>query len=116
MFKITNTRQLGTIYTITDSNGDPLDTIQVINSEEILNAALGAYDDTFLNYSDYLTQSIECLSGFDENALYRTLWWTRPAVGSSVGFDYDLDLAQSIEHAIRYGYDAIIIEDIPATE
>lgn len=115
MFKITNTRQLGTIYTITDSNNDALGTMQVIYASDILESALGEYDDTYTSYTEYLTKSIEYFSGQDSTQLHKTLCWTKSK--SPLGIDDDeLHLTQAFEYAITHGYTTIIFEDIPNEE
>ncbi len=109
MFKITDTRKLGTIYKISDSSGEMLGSIQVIYDTEILEAAIGEYNDTHSDYNEYLTHSIEHFTGCEDNELYRTLWW--PSLEPGDTLDMDSHLAQAFEHAIKYGYDTVILED-----
>lgn len=115
MFKITNTRQLGTIYTITDSNNDTIGTLQVMYASDILDSALGEYDETYTSYNEYLTKSMEYFSGYDSRQLYKTLCWTK--VKSPLGSDNEeMHLTQAFEYAIKHGYTTIIFEDIPDEE
>ena len=111
MFNTTDVRLLGTTFTITDSDGNPIRTMQVISALEITDAALGHFDDSFANYEEYLAQSIECLSGFASNP-YRVLWWNCEGASEFANSDRELNIPRAVEHALKYGYDAIIVEDV----
>ena len=111
MFNTTDVRLLGTTFTITDANGTPIRTMQVISALEITDAALGDFDDSFENYEDYLKQSIDCLSGFASSP-YRVLWWNCEGASEFATSDIELDIPKAFEHALKHGYDAIILEDV----
>ena len=111
MFKITNTKKIGKLLTITDIDGIPLGTLHLVHASELLNVAFGEYDSSFISYSNYLKQSVACLSGFNQNQLYRTLCWVRKGITDS---ERDSDLTQAIEYAIQHGYTAVILEDNPS--
>ena len=69
------------------------------------------FDESFLSYEDYLEQSIECLSGFARSP-NRVLWWNCELASEFATQDIELNIPKAFEHALKYGYDAIIIEDI----
>jgi len=104
MFKITNIGLLGVDYTVTDTSGKVIQTIQVVSSKEILDAALGEFTEEFSSIDEYLEKSIKCLSGYKNSSLYTTLWWP--------SFDEHIDLTQIIEYAVEYGYNKIILEHL----
>ena len=105
MYKITNIGLLGTDYTITDSKGKIIQTVQVVSTTDILDAALGEFDESFSSIDEYLEQSLQCLSGFMKNSLYKTLWWSTP--------EQEFDLVEVIEYAVQNGYTKIILEHMP---
>jgi len=107
MFKITNIGLLGSDYTVADTNGKVLQTVQVVSSKEILDAALGEFNDNFQSIDDYLEKSIKCLSGYKNVEPYEILWWPTE--------EEELDLVEIIEYAIQNGYTKIILEHITAT-
>lgn len=104
MFKLTNIESLGTSYTVQDTTGRIIKTIQVIPHREILDAALGPYTDLFGDMQTYLEKSIEVLEGFEEVDLYTTLWYSTQ--------DEKVVLKDLIEFAIQHGYDKIILEQL----
>jgi hypothetical protein len=109
MYKITNIESLGTDYTVADSNGKVIDTIQVIPHTEILEAALGEYtSDIFDNISSYLEKSISVLEGNEAINPHRVLWYSTTKD--------EIVLAEVIEYAIKHGYDKIILEHLGETE
>ncbi len=109
MFKITNIESLGTAYTVQDQSGRIIKTIQVIPHTEILDAALGAYNDAFGDMQTYLERSIEVLEGFEEVDIYNTLWYATT--------EEKVILKDLIEFAIQNGYDKIILEQLePVTD
>lgn len=101
MFKITNIEALGTDYTVADRNGQILKTIQVIPHEEILEAALGEWEEGE-SIAKYLEKSIAVLAGFDAIAPNTTLWYSTD--------DDTVKLSDVFEYAIKNGYDRIILE------
>lgn len=109
MHELHDVQTLGVIYTITDDVGKELGKVQVLFPHEITDVAFGEYNDTFIDYRDYLIQSKECFSGQDEDQLYRTLWWCRTCYTDK---ERDHDLLQAFEYAIQHNYTTIIIEDI----
>jgi hypothetical protein len=105
MYKITDILSLGTDYTVADRNGNILKTVQVITAQEILDAALGPYnEDAFDDYDSYLEKSIAVLSGFDEVDTNKILWYAT--------IDEEVTLSDVIEYAIKNGYDKIILEHL----
>lgn len=106
MFKITNITMLGTDYTVANSNGEIIKTIQVITHTDILNASLGKYEEALGSVQQYMEKSIALLCGFndiDPNP-YKTLWYATP--------DEEVVLSEIIEYAIKNGYDRIILEHL----
>lgn len=104
MYKITNIETLGEEYTVTYKNGNVINTVQVLYNTDILSAALGEYNDTFTSITDYLTRSIEQLDGYADIDPSRVYW--------HITRQKELDLSTIIEHAIKHGYDKIIVEYI----
>ncbi len=101
MYKITNIESLGTDYTVADRNGKIIKTIQVIPHDEILEAALGEWNETE-SIQDYLKNSIAVLSGFEDIFPNTTLWYATN--------DDEVKLSEVFEYAIKNGYDRIILE------
>lgn len=105
MYRITDILTLGTEYTVADRSGNILRTIQVITESEILEAALGPYDeDSFESFSAYLEQSVAVLSGFGEIDPLGILWYAT--------LDEEVALSGVIEFAIKNKYDRIILEHL----
>lgn len=109
MFKLTNIDSLGNTYTVQDQEGKVIKTIQVIKQIDILNAALGPFNEQFESVQSYLEQSIAVLEGFEEVDLYKIHWH---ATSSDTVVLKDL-----VEYAIINGYDKIILEQLdPITD
>lgn len=109
MFKITNVDSLGTSYTVQDTNGKIIKTIQVIPHKEILGAAVGEYNDMFEGIQAYLEKSIAVLEGFEGVDIHTTLWYSTT--------EEKVILKEIIEYAIQHGYDKIILEQLePLTD
>ncbi len=108
MYKITNIETLGQDYTVSDTNGKVLKTIQIIPQIEILNAALGEYTEDFESFTEYLDKSIAELTGFDDIDPNKVLWYAT--------LDEEVVLSEVIEFAIRNGYDKIILEHLDILE
>lgn len=101
MFKITNIEALGTDYTVADRNGNVLKTIQVIPHDEILEAAIGPWEEG-MSISKYLSESVAVLAGFDAISPNTTLWYST--------YDDKVTLSEVFEYAIKNGYERVIIE------
>lgn len=101
MHKITNIDELGTVYTVTDRNGKILQSIQVITHDEILEAALGPWEEGD-SITEYLKNSTAVLDGFDALELHTTLWFATD--------DESCKLTSVFEYAIKHGYDRVILE------
>jgi hypothetical protein len=109
MYKITNIESLGTEYSISDQTGKIVKSIQIIPHEEILEAALGKYDDnTFLSYRNYLEKSKEVLDGFDQDGMYSVLWFSST--------QEEVVLSEIIEYAIKHNYSKVILEYLEETD
>lgn len=109
MIKITDIQTLGTDYTVADQKGNVIRTVQVIPHTEILDTALGVYDETVHgSYSQYLENSIAMLFGFEEVSPYKIYWFST--------YDEEVVLADLIEYAIKNGYDKIILEHLEDEE
>lgn len=104
MYKITNIETLGTEYSVADNKGNVIKNVQIIPHTEILDAALGEYDETFDSLSSYITESIAVLAG-NENIRPLSIYWHATE-------DEDVVLADIIEYAVKYDYDVIILEHI----
>lgn len=104
MYKITNIETLGTEYTVADQNGKIIKTIQIIPSNEILDAALGPYTESFGNLSSYLEKSVAVLEG-NEHINPLSVYWHSTE-------DAEISLDDVIEYAIKFGYDVVILEHI----
>lgn len=108
MFKITDILSLGEDYTISDSTGKVINTIQVIPLTELLEAALGPYTEEFGSYESYMEKSIATLSGFDEVDPTKVLWYATE--------DDEVVLSELIEYAVNHNYDKIILEHLEEIE
>ena len=107
MFRMTNIEELGADYNVADiESGEILKTVQVITQSEILEAALGPYNENFDSYSDYLEKSIAVMSGFVD--LTTTLWYATS--------EEEVVLADVLEYAIVNGYDKVILEHLEELE
>lgn len=108
MYKITNIDTLGTEYTVADTNGKIIRTIQVIPHTEILEAALGEFTSEFGTVSSYLEKSIAVLAGNEGISPYSIYWYSTEGD--------DVILSEIIEYAIKHGYDKIILEHLEPVE
>lgn len=104
----TNVCTLGSVYTVSDRNGNVLNTVQVISHKDILNAACGEFTAEFKSIKDYLDQSIAALSGFENIDPYKVLWFSTKAE--------EVVLADIISLALQNGYDKIIVEHLEDVE
>jgi len=108
MFKITNIESLGADYTVTDQSGKHIKTIQVLTHTDILEAALGPFNESFKTIDSYLEQSISVLSGVDKVDPLTVLWFTTE--------EEEVVLSELIEYAVKFGYDKIVIEYLDPLE
>lgn len=104
MFKITDILSLGSDYTISDPDGQIINTIQVIPLTELLDATLGPYTEEFGTYDNYMEKSIATLSGFDDVDPTKVLWYATE--------EDEVALAELIEYAIKHDYNRIILEHL----
>ena len=104
MYKNTDVLSLGTDYTVADRSGKILKTIQIMTQNDILDAALGPYNEEFGSFDEYLEKSIKVLSNFEQVNHNKVLWYS-----STVE---EIVLAEVIEFAIKNNYDKIILEYI----
>jgi len=104
MYKMTNIETLGTNYTVANTEGKVIKDIQIISHTEILEASLGPYTDSFDNMSAYLEKSIAMLEGNDEIDPNKIYWYSTE--------DEEVPLNDVIEHAVKYGYDVVILEHL----
>lgn len=104
MYKITNIEELGTDYTVADTDGKILNTIQIIPHSEILEAALGPYTEEFDSFKSYLKQSIKVMTGFENIDPNKILWHAT--------YDEEVVLSDIIQYAIQNGYDRVILEHL----
>lgn len=102
--KTNDLSRLGTTYKIVGKNGDAIKNIRLVRHEDILSSALGEYSDViYMDFDDYLEQTYEHVTGFNENPL-RVYWHTCSEV--------DYQLTDVMEICINQGYDTAIIEII----
>jgi len=107
--KITNIESLGTDYSIASLDKKIIKTIQVIPFNEILDAAVGAFDpEVHGNYAKYLQKSFEALEGFDNVNPHRVLWHATTSE--------NVDLVDVVAYALQHGYDKIILEYLSDAE
>ena len=105
MYKITDIQTLGTEYTVADSKGNVIKTVQVVTAQDILDAALGPYaEDMFGSFTAYLEKSIAVLSGFDDVNGLKTLWYS--------SYDEDVIIYDVIEYAVKNQYDRVVLEHL----
>ena len=102
MYKITDIQSLGTEYNLSDKNGIVIKTIQIIPYTEILDAALGPYNDSFGSYNEYLTKSIALFSGFESVDPNRVLWYASSSE--------EVVLADIMKAVIEGDYEKVILE------
>lgn len=104
MYKITNIDTLGTDYTVANQDGKVIKNIQIIPHTEILEAALGPYNDSFGDIKTYLEKSIAVLEGNEDINMSRVYWYSTE--------DNEVVLSEVIEYAINNGYDKVILEHL----
>jgi hypothetical protein len=102
MYKITDIQSLGTEYNLSDKNGKIVKTVQIIPYTEILEAALGPYNESFGSYNEYLTKSTALLSGCELVDPYKVLWYASNSE--------EVILAEVIEVVIKGDYEKVILE------
>lgn len=108
MYKMTNIDTLGTDYTVADQTGKVIKNVQIIPHTEILEAALGPYNDSFGNIKNYLEKSIAVLEGNEDIDISRVYWYSTE--------DDEVVLSEIIEYAINNGYDKIILEHLDTVD
>jgi len=108
MYKITDITSLGTDYTVADTEGTVITTIQVISFTELLSATLGPYTDMFGNYATYIEKCKAVLSGMDEIDPNRVYWFATT--------EDEVALSEIIEYAVKHDYDKIILEHLEELE
>lgn len=101
---ITDIHTLGTEYNVTDNSGNILKTLQLIPYEEILDAAIGPYEESHGSYSEYLEKSVSVLSGFETVEYNRVLWFST--------LEDEVTAKELIELALTGGYDYVILEKL----
>jgi|ADurb_Met_01_Slu_FD_contig_21_938474_length_507_multi_4_in_0_out_0_1 hypothetical protein len=104
MYKITNIETLGTEYTVANTDGKVLGNIQIIPHTEILEAALGPCTAEFSSFTDYIEKSRAVLEGNEDIDPHSIYWFSTE--------DEEVPLEEIIEHAVKYGYSIIILEQL----
>ncbi len=104
MYNITDISTLGKSYSIVDKDEKFIKAIRIIPHTEILNAALGEFDESFVSMGDYLEESIATLSGYDAIDPDKIYWLTTE--------NETVPLEDILETAIVNDYDVIILEKI----
>ena len=104
MFKVTNVTLLGTNYTVSDSKGHVIKTVQIIPYQDILDASLGVYTEDFGSYDDYLQKSISVMTGYEGMDPNTVLWYA--------SHEKEVVLTKLIEYAVKNGFDKIILEHL----
>lgn len=105
MYNTTDVHTLGTDYTVLDKKGKPIGNIQVITQTEILEAAIGYYSpEVFESFEEYLSRSVEVLSGFEDIDPLKVMWFASEKE--------DVTLSEIVERAMKYGYNIIILEHL----
>lgn len=102
MYKITNIETLGTDYTVANQEGKILKNIRIIEHTEILEAAMGEYAGGSI--TEYLDKSIALLEGNEDLNPYSVYWHSTEGD--------EVVLAEVIEHAVKHGYDTVILEHL----
>lgn len=109
MFKITDVHTLGTEYTVVNKAGTVIDKIQIVTGDQILEAAIGEYDEEkHGSYEEYLTNSVKLLSNYDDIDPTKVLWYSSS--------DENIALYDVIEFAITNGYNKVILEELMELE
>ena len=105
---MTNVEELGTTYTVSDSKGQIIKSIQIIPHIDILESAIGEYTEAFGSFTEYLQKSVEVLEGFELINPKTVLWYATS--------EEEVVLADIIEYAVKNGYDRIILEHLEPLE
>lgn len=108
MYKMTNIESLGTDYSVANQEGKILRNIKIVPHTEILEAALGPYNESFGSLEEYIEKSKSLLEGNDEVSPYKVYWYAT--------VDSEVVLSEVIEYAIKYDYDIIILEHLDPYE
>jgi hypothetical protein len=104
MYKITNIETLGTEYTVATKEGKVLRNIQIIPHTEILDAALGQYNESFPHLTSYIEESRAVLAGNENIDPYSIFWFSTE--------EHEVPLDEVIEYAIKHGYSIVILEQL----
>jgi hypothetical protein len=104
MYKITNIDTLGTDYTVANRDGKIIKNVKIIQHTDILNAALGVYNDSFESISAYLEKSVAVLAGNEDINMHDVYWHATS--------DEEVELSAIIEYAVKHGYDTVIMEHL----
>lgn len=104
MYKITNIETLGTDYTVATKDGKVLRNVQVIPHTEILEAALGAYDESTGDMTSYIERAVALLAGNEDIDPHSIYWHSTE--------DEEVALDHIIEYAIKHGYGIVILEHL----
>ncbi len=108
MYKITDIATLGTDYTVADGSGTVVGNIQLIPFLDLLSATMGPYTTAFGDYTSYIEQCKEVLTGIDEVDPNSILWYTTT--------DEEVDLYEVFEYAIKHKYSKIVLEHLEELE
>jgi len=109
MYKITNVDALGTEYTVTDHDtGGLISNIRIIRCSEILDAAIGEYNDAEDSYASYLEKSLALLRGTNTIDANKVLWYATHSE--------DIVLSEIIEFAVKHDYNKIVLEYLEETD
>jgi len=108
MYKLTNIETLGTEYTVANHEGKVIKHIQIIPHTEILEAALGSFNEKFDSLESYLEKSISVLEGNEDIDPNTVFWYSTE--------DEEVQLGEIIEYAVKHGYDIIIMEHLEPAE
>jgi hypothetical protein len=104
MYKITNIDTLGTDYTVANREGKIIKNVKIIQHTDILNAALGEYNDAVESISSYLEKSVAVLEGNEDVDTHNVYWHATT--------DEEVELSVIIEYAVKHGYDTVIMEHL----
>lgn len=104
MYKITNIETLGTDYTVATKDGKVISNVQVIPHTEILEAALGYYNESETDMATYIAKTSALFAG-NENIDPHSIYWYSTE-------DDEVPLDDIIEYAIMHGYTTVILEHL----
>jgi hypothetical protein len=99
---------LGSDYTVTDSRGKVIKTIQVIPLTELHEAILGPYTESFGSFDSYIEKFRSLVSGLEAIKPYTILWYATT--------DEEVGLSEIIEYAVMNGYEKIVLEHLDELE